>query len=658
MLAIPFPLLYFLGVSSYLYKLHTVSQLVEEILKHRSLYYHGQPEITDRCYDYLEKQLEKLDPGHPVLKRVGTTTPIKGEQKVAHHLPMLSLQKTYTHADLFKWIDHQPVMGSAKIDGNSLSLLYEHGKFISGRTRGDGQTGEEVTHKITWVNNFVKDLKQDLSCEIRGELYCQKSRFFSLREQMRILRLPPPSNQRNIVAGLLTRKGLDSLCRFFDFLAFEILDHIDLPFQKEEEKISWLEKRGFSIPYTRRLNGNKEVSSYLDEVQKRIKNHNIPYDGAVFVLNSIKEQKSQGFTSHHPRFKLAFKWQGETAETKISAIHWTTSRLGIVTPVAAIEPVVLSGASIRNVTLHNAQHVATFQLKPGDIIQIIRSGEVIPKFLRIHTSAPGFYVWPTHCKYCNTHLEFDQIRLFCPNKKFCPAQKAGLMLNWVRSVQIDYLSEKRLANIIELSLAETPDQLYSLSREDLLKLPLTKEKMADKLWRQIQESKTPPILRFFQGVGIAGIGKVLWERLLKHHATIDLILKLSPEEIVKTDGFAEKTAKALVYGLRERLNLIKNLIHAGVTPISKTTSTVSTHFLSGKIFAITGTFSESRQIIIAKLKRLGASIEHHVRKSTHALIIANKDSQSNKTRQARKYATPLWDEEELKKQISSTLSDG
>ena len=305
--------------------------------------------------------------------------------------------------------------------------------------------------------------------------------------------------------------------------------------------------------------------SYLESAQNIVEDDDIGMDGVVFTYNDIALQDELGATSHHPRYKMVFKWAGETAQAKIKEVKWATSRLGIVTPVAVIEPVFLSGAEITNISLHNAAYVQSFNLKSGDLIELIRSGEVIPKFLRVVKAQEGQYAWPKKCSSCHSSLEFDDVRLRCLNQS-CPAQQIGRILNWIRCVGIDDLSEKRLLVMMEQNLVETIPDLYALTVETLLTLPQTKEKLAQKLYENIQTSRDLPLEQFLSGLGIAGTGATTWSKLLDHHPSLEDLWKANTDQIAAIDGFAEKSAEQIVAGLKETKPLVKELWKAGVKP--------------------------------------------------------------------------------------------
>ena len=524
-----------------------IKQLAEKIAAHRVAYERGEPVISDFEYDALEEELRQLDPYHPLLHKPGAE--VTAEAKAVHAVPMLSLQKTYSLSDLHSWAGEREIVGALKIDGNSLSLVYRDGKLQMAKTRGDGQRGENVTAKSIYIESIPKQITDTRHLEIRGELYCTLGQFYELATEMEALGLPKPISPRNVVAGLLGRKEHRELVGYFNFMAYDLLYHDDgvLP-ATEMEKLDILKTLGFALPVPKLLTSPAKVEAYLQEVQHKMDTFDnlredspegkIPLDGAVLSFNDLVYARELGNTSHHPRSRMAFKWQGETAVAKIIDIVWDTSRFGIVTPVAEIEPTFLNNASIRRVTLHNVANVKLYNLKRGTHIKIVRSGEVIPKFLEVVQEGEGELAIPTACPSCAAPLEDDGVRLLCGNEA-CPAQQLRSVLNWIRLAEIKDLNEKRLAVMMELELVASIPDLYRLTKDDLLRMPSMGERLASKLHAAIAASKQLPAERLLSGLGIRGGGRATWRALLQVAPTIEALLALSAEEISDIDGFAE-----------------------------------------------------------------------------------------------------------------------
>ena len=632
----------------------TILSLAKEVLRHKALYYEGNPEISDYDYDKLEERLRALDPSHPALNVVGTENT---RNKRKHKIPMLSLAKTYEVKELLTWQKEKELLGTPKIDGNSLSLIYQSGKLTLAKTRGNGVEGEDVTQKILWVKECPKELNEgafkelteklgNKEIEVRGELYCEESKFLELSNKMKELGLPQGTSTRNIVAGVLSRKQHIHLARYFNFFAFNVLfEGASDFFKTEEKKFHWLTEAGFFCPPTNLLKTEKEVKNYLVAIKDEMDKHDYSSDGAVFNFNDLKLHDSLGETAHHPRYKMSFKWQGETAVTTIKEIKWSTSRFGTVTPVAHVEPVELSEAVITNVTLHNMAHVKLFKLKKGDQIEIVRSGEVIPKFLRVVKSVSGEAEIPEECPSCKWALKEEDIRLVCENK-LCESRKLHRILNWIKQSGIEDLSEKRLIPLLENGKVKKIDDLYRLTKEDFLELPLTKEKLANKLSKSIEGSKKLSLVSFLCALGIEGAGKTTWISLTRRFPSLSKLLSATKEEIEDLDGFAEKMALQITLGLKESNDLIESLQKLGIQ-IEEAETSDKPPLLEGMTFVLTGTLSRPREELVNLLLSLGAKAGSSISKKTTALVSSDFSSKSSKTEKAKKLSIPLWSEKDL-----------
>jgi DNA ligase (NAD+) len=631
------------------YNKDRVAQLAAEILRHKSLYYSGKPEVSDLDFDRLEDELRTLNPDHPVLKIVGTINDESSNAKVTHASPMLSLDKTYKVSDLLEWASHHPILGTLKVDGTSMSLVYRQDKFVLAKTRGNGREGEDVTAKLKWVADAIPEISGAGDFEIRGELYCSESNFTKLANEMERIGLERPTSPRNIVAGILGRKIHGELARYFNFFAFDVIGVAG--FKYETDKMQWMKSKGYRLPEPCLLKSPAEIEQYLEKVRQMMNEDEVGCDGAVFTYNELLLHEELGVTSHHPRFKLSFKWQGETARSTIRKIDWATSRLGIVTPVAVIDPVELSGATITNITLHNAAHVKGYHLKAGDLIELVRSGEVIPKFLSVVSSGGGHCVLPEVCPSCGSPLTDDQVRLKCLNTDKCPAQQSGSVLNWIKAVNIEDLSEKRLQQMMDLNLVKAAPDLYKLTVEDLLTLPATKDKMAGKLYENIQKTKKIPLALFLNGLGIEGAGQTTWEKLITVFHSLEGIRRATPSEIEAIDGFAERSAGQIVEGLNRCSELIEHLLKVGVEPQVQGRAVGGA--LDGMILVITGALSRPRKEVEDMIKNAGARIGTSVSKTTSVLVTNETDSTSSKMLKAKSLGVQVWSEEQLMNKIGS-----
>jgi DNA ligase (NAD+) len=286
----------------------------------------------------------------------------------------------------------------------------------------------------------------------------------------------------------------------------------------------------------------------------------------------------------------------------------------------------------------------------GDQIEIIRSGEVIPKFLSVVKPAKGTSLLPEECSSCGSQLTFDGVRLLCTQKATCPAQRSGTILNWIKAVDIEDLSEKRLQQLMDEKLVASIPDLYTLKPEDLLKLPATKDKMAQKLFDNIQASKNPPLTKFLKGMGIGGLGQASWVEICQHFGTLDEIRRLKSEDLLKLDGFADKTASAVVEGLERMAPVIEELLKVGVVP-GESVWKRDAGLFTGMTFAITGALSKPREEFERLILDQGGKLVGSVSKKTSVLLTNESQSSSSKAKKALDLGIDIWDEAHFRAKI-------
>jgi DNA ligase (NAD+) len=628
-------------------KVNRIQELEKLILHHKERYYTGQAEISDENYDKLESELKSLDPENPVLGLIGFKQ-TENVAKVEHQKKMLSLDKTYDEKDLTKWIGKEDVLSIFKIDGSSCSLVYENGHLSLAKTRGDGSVGENITRKAVFIPEIPKSVEGLQNFEVRGEVYCVESKFFQLTEEMKALGLEAPTSQRNIVAGLLGRKENIQLCRHLSFKAFDLIS--DKKFKKEHEKLNLLKEMGFIIPEYEIHKSGKDLSSIIKEAKDFMTSGDYLIDGLVFVYDDLKLHNELGETSHHPRYKIAFKFAGETKITTINEIEWGVSRNGTLTPVALVAPVELSGAMIGRVTLHNFGLARNFELKPGDKIEIIRSGEVIPKFLGVFERAKGKFSYPDKCPSCQSELKKEDIWLFCDNDR-CPAKVKEEILNYIQKAGIEDVSDKRLEELITKGLVETIPDLYRLSKIDLLMLDKVKEKLASKMFENIAKTREQTLVQFISAIGVDGVSTAKSEKIISQgYNTIDKILALTPEKMIAIEGFAEKSSTEIVASLRRKEPLIRELLTVGVKLKTEEINTGEGP-LAGMKFCITGELSSPRAEFEKLIKKNGGVMVSSVSKNTSYLITNETDGSSSKFVKAKDLGIPIVTENKLLKMI-------
>lgn len=623
-----------------------IHELEKLILHHKERYYQGRAEISDEAYDKLEGELKKLDPENPVLQLVGFKQS-ETTAKVEHQKKMLSLEKTYDDSDLTKWIGKEDVLSVFKIDGSSCSLIYENGHLVMAKTRGDGTLGENITKKAVFIPDVPKYIPGNKNLEVRGEVYCIEKNFFVLSKEMTDMGLEAPTSQRNIVAGLLGRKENIQLCRHLSFQAFDVIS--DEKMKKEHEKLDFLKESGFITPDYIVHKGAKDLKNRIAEAKDFMGNGDYLIDGLVFVYDDLKLHGELGETSHHPRYKIAFKFAGETKVAKINEIEWGVSRNGTLTPVALIEPTELSGAMIGRVTLHNFGMVQNFQLKAGDKIEIIRSGEVIPKFLGVVEKSDNKFTYPQHCPSCNSLLKVEDIWLFCENE-LCPTKVKEEILNYVHKAGIDDVSDKRLDEMITKGLVETIPDLYRLKVEDFLLLDKVKDKLANKMFENIQKTKHQSLAQFISAIGVEGVSITKSEKIIAHgYNTLEKITNLTINKLLEIEGFAQKSSEAILKSLSKKKPMIEELVSVGVEVKADEVASGEGP-LKGLKFCITGELSQPRPQVEKLIKQNGGVIAG-VSKNLNYLVTNEGESSSSKFVKAKSLGVPVINEDMLMNMI-------
>jgi DNA ligase (NAD+) len=624
-------------------KTNRIQELEKLILYHKELYYRGQAEISDESYDLLEDELKALDPGNPVLEIVGHLL-VEPAEKVPHAKKMLSLEKTYSEDELLKWIGENDVISVLKIDGSSCSLIYRNGHLQVAKTRGDGSFGENITKKAIFVPSIPKTISETGEIEIRGEIFCMEQGFIKLSQQMEKLGLEKPSSQRNIVAGILGRKENIQLASYLSFKAFDLIT--SKKYSKEHEKLQDLERLGFLLPDFKLNKNQKDVQARILEAKEFIATGEYLVDGLVFVFDDLKLHSELGETSHHPRYKKAFKFSGETKITSITKIEWGVSRNGVLTPVAHVTPVELSGALISRVTLHNFGIAQNFELKAGDKIEIVRSGEVIPKFLGVAEKSTGDFIYPHFCPSCHSKLSIQDIWLVCQNEK-CPAKMKEEILHYVHKSGIDDISDKRLEEMIAKGVVKNIPDLYKLKKEDFLVLDKVKDKLATKMFENIQKSKNQTLSQFISAIGTEGVSVAKCEKIIAQgYNSIEKIQNLSVDKMQEIEGFAEKSSLTFIDSIRSKNGLISDLISLGVSPRADDFFSSEGPLLGIK-FCITGELSMPRGEFEKLIKSKGGVMVSSVSKNTNYLVTNEKESSSSKFIKAKSLNIPIISEAQL-----------
>lgn len=632
-----------------------IAELERLIIHHKQKYYRGETEISDEEYDAFEDELRKLDPHNYVLQVVGYEVT---EQKVRHDRPMLSLDKTREPTEAVDWMAGDPCVISDKLDGSSASVIFAGGVFSLAKTRGDGVFGENITPYFAHIRApklLLSDAWRGKNVEIRGEVCITRDDFEKLAGEMKRRGLGRPSSIRNIVAGLLHRKDNLDLCRYLEYFAYEVFcDELDIP--TEMDKFRLLTEEGFGVPRYRRITTGDELFESIAEYSARTADGGYDYltDGLVLSVDDVRAQIDRGFTAHHPKGKLAFKFKSGVATTTVRDIEVNLGRTGRLTFVGIVDPVKLSHATVRRVTLNNVKYIRDHRINVGAVIEITRSGEVIPKHERTLEPA-GDYPFPERCPVCETQLKPSdtEVDLVCPNE-LCPAKRKNRVAHWIAMVGIDNIGDETLAKLFEKELVEGIEDLYDLDWRRLSELDKLAEKSARKIVENIQNNKKVPLENFLAGLGIDGLGKGVAALIAERYPKLEHLRGVSEEDLASIPGIGEVLARNVVSSMASfGWELHERLAARGIEVLpAAPQARAGENPLSGETFVITGALSEPRGKIKKRIESAGGKVAGAVSGNTDYLV-CNEVSGSSKYKKAQELGVSIIDEEKLAELLAS-----
>ena len=601
---------------------HRIAELIREIQEHDYRYYVlAQPIISDSEYDRLVRELKALEEAFPDLRRPDSPTQrvggtiTKDFPVVPHRRPMLSLDNAYHeselqafHTKLLRYLQSQlPTLpeplryiAQLKIDGVAISLHYEKGLFIRGLTRGDGEKGDDITPNLRTVRGLPLRLRTDNPppfVEVRGEVYLDRSDFQRLNKEREEIGEAPFMNPRNAAAGSLKLQDSAEVARrrlrlWAYYLEAE--DH-DLP-DSDYERMQLLRAWGFPVVETLPPSPLEDVWAFITQWEKKREKLSFDIDGMVVKLDSWTLREKAGFTAKAPRWAIAYKYQPEQAITRLRGITYQVGRTGYITPVAELEPVRLSGTTVKRASLYNYDEIRRLDLHWGDWVVVEKSGEIIPKVVRVLTERRDVLSQPveppTTCPECGTPLiqPLGEVGRYCPNYRGCPPQVIGRLEHFVsrKAMNIQGLGEKILKKLYQAGLVKTFSDLYRLRPEDLRKLEGFAEKLPEKLLAEIQASRQVPYERVLYALGVRHVGETAAQKLAEAFPNIEALMAASEEDLASVHGLGEVIAKSVRAFLAEPENQleIQALREAGLQFERKTRKHEGP--LSGKRFLISG----------------------------------------------------------------------
>jgi len=646
-------------------------KLRNTIRHHEHLYYVlDTPEISDAEYDALMRELQQIEKEHPELLTPDSPTvrvggkPREGFQKVAHSSPMLSLDNALTPEELRAFDARvRDLLGGAeyryvvelKMDGLSMAARYRSGLFEQAITRGDGSIGEEVTENARTIRSLPLQTQRKAAFEARGEVVFNRKGFEKLNAEREQAGLPRFANPRNAAAGSLRvlEPGITA-SRRLDFYAYFALDEAGkFMFESHWESLDWLHAQGFKVNPKRRLCANAdEVLAFCNEWEAE--RENLPYeiDGVVLKVDSLAQQRQLGFTAKAPRWAIAFKYAAQQKETKILDIGVQVGRTGALTPVAHLEPVGVGGVTVSRATLHNEDEIDRLGVQLGDTVLIERSGDVIPKVVRVTQQGKDrrpFHM-PKKCPVCGGHIvrEEGEAASRCVNTN-CPARLKESIGHFAsRNVlNIDGLGDVLIEQLVDKGLLKSVADLYNLTEEQLATLDRMGKKSAANVVRNIERSKNLPMPRVLGALGIRFVGERTAELLANHFEDLDKIAGASVEELQQAQEVGPKVAESIRAFFDESHNreLVARLKSAGLQ-FKHTAPKREGGALAGLTFVITGTLPNlSREEAKEKIEAAGGKVAAAVSRKTNYLL-AGEDAGS-KLAKARDLKIEIIDEKHL-----------
>ncbi len=632
------------------------------------------PQITDQEFDKYLRELENLEREFPEFdsdtsptKRVGGEV-IDRFKKVKHQIPMLSLPDVFDITEIEEFntrIEKEGVKPTyvceEKIDGLSVSLHYEKGHLIFAATRGDGITGEDITHNVKTIKSVPLTLKEPIDIEVRGEIYMPKKVLEEINQKRAKENQPLLQNVRNAAAGSI--RQLDSKIaaeRKLDTWIYHLPNPEDYGIKTHKEALDFMERLGFKVNKNanRVVTGIKEIEEYIKE--KTEKRSSLPYeiDGIVIKVNSLESQKQLGFTSKYPKWAIAYKFPAEEVLTTLRDIVFTVGRTGRITPNAVLDPVIVMGSTVKRATLHNEDYVLMKDLKIGDIVSIRKAGDVIPEVVEPkkdrRTGKEVDFQMITNCPICGSILEKkkEQVDHYCMNTA-CPARKSEALIHFCsrKAMNIDGLGDEIVEDLFNLGFVKKIPDIYRLSdhKQDLIELEGYGNKSVDNLLNAIEDSKGNSLERLLFGLGISGIGDKTALLLVKKFKSMDGFLNAQYEDFENIYDIGPILAQNLYdyFHDLENIALIEELKRIGINMNYLGENERHHDLISGKRFVLTGTLSfTDRDSLSNLLISYGGSTSSSVSKKTDVVIVG--ENPGSKYDKAKELNIEIWDEEKIK----------
>ncbi len=655
-----------------------ILQLRSELNHHNHAYYVlNAPEISDREFDMLLKELERLEAENPDMadplsptQRVGSDLSGAFEQ-TEHIFPMLSLGNTYSIADVDDWFDRVrsglggeefTVVGEMKFDGTSISLIYEHGRLVRAVTRGDGERGDIVTENVKTIRSIPLQLQGEGwpdFFEIRGEILMPWSAFERLNREREFNEEPLFANPRNAASGTLktqnsrevSRRGLDAY--FYYLLGPE------LPFDNHFDNMMAARSWGFKVSdIMTRLHSLKEVDDFITHWDEARRSLPVATDGLVFKVDSLRQQLNLGYTAKSPRWAMAYKFAAERALTRLRFVSFEVGRMGIVTPVANLEPVLLSGTIVKRASLHNEDIIKGLGIHEGDMLYVEKGGEIIPKITGVDASQrqPGArpIEFVSHCPACGAPLVRieGEAAWQCPDKFNCPPQIAGRVEHFVgrKMMNIEGIGEETAQQLYDAGLVRNIADLYDLQPSQLERLEGFGRRSAERAVESIRATTSVPYDRVIYALSIPYVGDTVAKKVARAFPDIDTLMAASAAELAATKDIGPRIAESIVdyFGNPINRSIVERLRAAGLQMRqSEEASEGRTDLLQGKSFVISGVFAlHSRDEYKAMIELNGGKNVGSISKKTD-YVLAGDNMGPAKREKAASLGIPIIDEQQF-----------
>ncbi|HNX49237.1 MAG TPA: NAD-dependent DNA ligase LigA [Thermoanaerobaculaceae bacterium] len=651
-----------------------IEVLRAEIRRHEHLYYVlAKPEISDYAFDQLLAELQRLEAGHPELvtpdsptQRVGGQ-PLQELNQVRHAVPMMSLDNTYNEGELGEWYERvvrglgrapEALVAELKIDGVSLSLIYQGGALARAVTRGNGEVGDDVTTNARTIRTLPLRLPDAVAVvEVRGEVFMAAEVFGALNRQRRAEEEEPFANPRNATAGsirLLDPRQAGR--RRLSYFAYQIARSEGLAFTHHSQALELLARWGFAVnPGWRRCHSLNDVHAFIAEWGEKRASLGFEIDGVVIKVDSLAEQRALGSTSKFPRWAVAFKFPPQGVKTRVRDIVVQVGRTGALTPVAELEPVLLAGSTVSRATLHNADEVERLGVRVGDTVWVAKGGDVIPKVEAVDLGARRIdsepFAMPVACPACGTAVvrEDGEVAIRCPNRA-CPAVQRQRLAHFCSRAGLDIegLGKRLIEQLLAAGLVTDPASLWDLDRERLAALPGWGPRSADNLRAQLEAARQRPLWRVLAALGIRHVGERAAKLLAIRYGSLEALAAAGEAELQQVEGVGPTIAASVVTFLAEPegRQLVDRLVARGVDPHDEPVVPVAVGPLEGVTLVLTGALSRPRPDVQALLEAAGAKVVDSVSRKT-SFVVVGADPGSKAAR-AESLGVAVLDEEGLR----------